>query len=129
MLATIYITLLLSIVAITVGAYILIESSGTASPSVETGLFLLAIGFITLALAGYILLQSRKRVATLKIESSPILTTIDCGHCGQKVTREFQRGDYVYKEQEKCPKCEALGKIIAIYREVKEKDKNKQSNF
>jgi hypothetical protein len=76
-----------------------------------------------MGLSGYYLLQSRKHVANLRIESPQILTTIECKGCNEKVTREFKRGDYVFKEGEKCTKCSNLGMIVAIYREVKEKEK------
>ena len=82
-----------------------------------------------MALAGYILFQSRKRTADLKIAAPPIITTIECKKCGIKTIREFQRGDYVYKELEKCEKCEDKKIITAIYREVKEKEKEKTSNL
>ena len=116
-LAAIYVTLILSIVAIVValGAF----SEG----SVEVTIYLLAIGFIALGLSGYYLFQSRKHVANLKIENPQILTAIECAKCNEKVTREFKRGDFVFKEMEKCPKCESMGRIVAIYREVKEKEK------
>ncbi len=117
-LAVIYITLILSVVAIVVaiGAY-------TQGESFETWAALLGVGFIAMALAGYILLQSRKRVSSLKIETPPILTAIECKQCNEKATREFKRGDFVFKEDEKCPKCSTPGMIVAIYREVKEKEK------
>ena len=89
----------------------------------ETAASLMAIGVLAMGLAGYILFQSRKRVASLKIENPPILTTIECKKCNIKTTREFQRGDYVYKELDKCQKCEDKQIITAIYREVKEKEK------
>jgi hypothetical protein len=117
-LAAIYLVIILSIVAIAVAINTFMETG-----SWETAGFLLAVGFIAMALAGYILLQSRKRVARLKIESLPILTTIECRKCGIKNVREFQRGDYVYKELEKCTKCDDKQVITAIYREVKEKEK------
>ena len=117
-LAAIYLVLILSIVAIIVAVNTFLETS-----SIETTAPLLAIGFISMAMAGYILFQSRKRVASLKIENPPILTTIECRKCGIKTVREFQRGDYVFKELDKCQKCEDKQVITAIYREVKEKEK------
>ena len=116
-LAAIYITLALSVVAIIVGVAAFYQGKP------EVTIYLLAIGFIAMALSGYYLLQSRKHVSNLKIENPPILTTIECKTCNEKVTREFKRGDYVFKEGEKCPKCSNLGMIVAIYREVKEKEK------
>ena len=122
--AAIYLVFILAIVAIVVGVSAFVENQDT-----DIAVFLLAIGFISMALAGYILLQSRKRTADLKIAAPPILTTIECKKCGIKTTREFQRGDYVYKELEKCEKCEDKKIITAIYREVKEKEKEKTSNL
>lgn len=116
-LAAIYITLILSVVAIIVAIGAFFEGS------LEVTIYLLGIGFIAMALSGYYLFQSRKHVATLKIESPQILTAIDCKSCNGVQTREFKRGDYVYKDNEKCPKCEGTGMIVAIYREVKEKEK------
>jgi hypothetical protein len=116
-LAAIYITIILSVVAIVVAVGAFYEGS------IEVAIYLLAIGFIAMALSGYYLFQSRKHVANLKIDNPPILTAVECKACNDKVTREFKRGDYVFKEGEKCPKCSSLGMIVAIYREVKEKEK------
>jgi len=120
-LAAIYITLILSLAAITAAIVALYDGF------LELSIYLLAIGFIALALSGYYLFQSRKHVATLKMEAPQILTAIDCKSCNGIQTREFKRGDFVYKDMEKCPKCTGMGMIVAIYREVKEKEK--PSNF
>ena len=117
-LAAVYLVLILSLVAIALGVNAFFEGQ-----PIETIAVMLSIGFIAMALAGYILFQSRKRVASLKIENPPIITTIECRKCGIKNTREFQRGDYVYKEMGKCQKCDDNEVITAIYREVKEKEK------
>jgi hypothetical protein len=117
--AAIYITLILSIVAIFVAV-----ASFSETDSIEITAYLLIIGFLAMALSGYILFQSRKRVASLKIETPPILTTVECRKCGSKTVREFQRGDYVFKELGPCEKCPDDKQLItAIYKEVKEKEK------
>jgi hypothetical protein len=117
-LAAIYITLILSIVAVIVAVTAFYQGEPP-----ETTLSMLVIGAIAMALAVYILFQSRKRVASLKRASLPTLTTVECTKCGIKTVREFQRGDYVYKELDKCTKCEDKQVITAIYREIKEKEK------
>jgi hypothetical protein len=125
-LAAIYITLILSVVAIIVAVGAFYETG-----SIEVTAYLLAIGFIAMGLSGYYLFQSRKHVAHLKIDAPQILTTIECIKCGIKSTREFQRGDYVYKELDKCTKCEDKQVITAIYREAtqkEQKEKDKQVN-
>jgi predicted membrane protein len=85
--------------------------------------YLLVIGFIAMTVAAYMLLQSRKHVATMKIEAPKVMTTVECRKCGFKNVREFQRGDFVFKELEKCQKCDDKMIITAIYKEVKEKEK------
>ena len=106
--------LALSIVAIIFGiqAY-LIENETVA-------LYLFAIGFLSMGLAVYVLFQTRKRVSKMKIETPKVMTTVECK---TKDVREFDRGDFVFKELGKCDKCEENKIITAIYKEVKEKEK------
>ncbi|NWG10214.1 hypothetical protein HXY33_00425 [Candidatus Bathyarchaeota archaeon] len=85
--------------------------------------YLLLIGFIGVALSTYVLFQTRRRMLRLRIEIPPIVTTIECRKCGFKSVREFQRGDYIFKEGEPCQKCNEKMLITAIYREVKDKEK------
>ncbi|MDH7563499.1 MAG: hypothetical protein QHH24_01260 [Candidatus Bathyarchaeota archaeon] len=87
--------------------------------------YLLLAGAVLLGSAAYAMIQTRKRVFRAKIESHPIMTTIECKKCGFKSTREFQRGDYIFKESERCQKCGNPTIIAAIYREVKEKEKKR----
>lgn len=83
--------------------------------------YLLLIGFLGIAFSTYVLFQTRKRILRLRIEIPPITTTIECRKCGFKSAREFQRGDYIFKDVEPCQKCNENMLITAIYREVKEK--------
>lgn len=88
--------------------------------------YLLLLGFLGVALSTYVLFQTRRRLLRLRIEAPPITTTIECKKCGFKNMREFQRGDYVFKEVEPCQKCDEKMLITAIYREVKEKVKERK---
>jgi hypothetical protein len=85
--------------------------------------YLLLLGFLGIAASTYVLFQTRKRMLRLRIEVPPITTTIECRKCGFKSVREFQRGDYIFKEVDLCQKCNEKMLITAIYREVKEKGK------
>jgi hypothetical protein len=85
--------------------------------------YLLVIGFLAMGLAGYVLFQSRKRVASMKIEAPKVMTTIECRKCGIKSTREFQRGDFVFKDLDPCQKCDDRMVVTGIFKEVKEKEK------
>ena len=85
--------------------------------------YLVIIGVIAMALSTYVLLQSRRRMTTMKLATPSMMTTIECRKCDFKSVREFQRGDYVFKELDKCQKCDDKMIITAIYKEVKEKEK------
>jgi hypothetical protein len=82
---------------------------------------LLAIGFFGLALSVYMLMQTR-RTSTSAVSDMPrVLTTLECPKCDFKNIRDFQRGDYIFKETGTCQKCQETMKITAIYREPKKK--------
>ncbi|MGD6808238.1 MAG: hypothetical protein ACQCN3_00920 [Candidatus Bathyarchaeia archaeon] len=86
--------------------------------------FLTIIGVFALALSGAVLYQTKRRTATMKAETPKVMTIIECKNCGTKNTREFQRGDFVFKELEPCPKCpEQKQMITGIFKEIKEKEK------
>ncbi len=93
--------------------------------SLESAWTLLLLGFLGAAISTYVLFQTRRRLSQLKIVVPPVTTTIECRKCGFKNVREFQRGDYVFKELEPCQKCDEKMLITSIYREVKEKDKER----
>jgi hypothetical protein len=86
--------------------------------------FLLIIGFFAMGLSVAVLYQSRRRTVAMKIDAPKVMTTIEC-KCGSKTVREFQRGDYVFKELDvpcqKCPNAKQM--ITGIFKEVKEKEK------
>ena len=109
--------LALSIVAIIFGIQAYLVENETVA------LYLFAIGFLSMGLAVYVLFQTRKRVSKMNIEAPKVMTTVECKKCGTKDVREFERGDFVFKELDKCDKCEENKIITAIYKEVKEKEK------
>jgi len=89
------------------------------------GSFYLTIGVTTLAISTYLLFQTQRRVVRISLEIQPLNTTLLCQKCGFRNVRDFQRGDYVFKQMEEpCPKCnEKAVTINSIFREVKEKGK------
>jgi rRNA maturation protein Nop10 len=51
-------------------------------------------------------------------KNKPVVFTIEaCPACGQKTKRNFQVGDYITKEGEKCSKCANQERIVLIYAE------------
>jgi DNA integrity scanning protein DisA with diadenylate cyclase activity len=91
----------------------------------EDGSLNLTLGMALLAISTYLLFQTKRRPLKKGLEIQPLNTTVLCQKCGFKNVREFQRGDYVFKQMEDpCPKCnEKTLSINAIFREVKEKTK------
>lgn len=115
----IFLTLALSSVALIVAADIF------GSEPIVAG-WLVLIGFAGLVLSAYVILQLRRRATRLSIVIPPVTTTVECKKCGFKNVREFQRGDYIFKEAGPCQKCsDEKMMITAIYREVKEKEKER----
>jgi predicted ferric reductase len=110
------IVMALSIVALVSAVYVY-ESD------FQFAIILLAMGLIAMGMSVYVLLQSRKRLASMKIEAPKVMTTIECKKCNFKNVREFQRGDFVFKDLDPCQKCNEKMIITAIYKEVKEKEK------
>ncbi|HEY4674997.1 MAG TPA: hypothetical protein VIH48_02960 [Candidatus Bathyarchaeia archaeon] len=110
------VTLAVSIAALFFGVYYIDQNTTVAG-------YLILVGFMAAALSVYVLLQTRKRIMRLKIEAPPIRTTIECRKCGVKNVRDFQRGDYIFKELEPCEKCNDKKLITAIYKEMPQKAK------
>lgn len=114
----IFVTLALSLAALIFAVSVLDQNT-------EAAWILLLLGFLGVTLSTYVLFQTRRRLSKLKIVIPPVTTTIECRKCGFKNVREFQRGDYIFKELEPCQKCNDKMLITAIYREVKEKEKER----
>jgi multidrug transporter EmrE-like cation transporter len=119
-----YLTMIVLIVmALAVTALLIAVETYFVGDQLAAGV-LAGIGLIALMLSVFLLYQSKLQSAQVKIEVPKVMTTIEC-KCGGKTVREFQRGDYVYKELDvPCQKCPTTKQMItAIYREIKEKEK------
>jgi multidrug transporter EmrE-like cation transporter len=116
----VFVTLALSFAALIFAVNILDQNT-------EAAWILILLGFLGVAISTYVLFQTRRRLSKLKIIVPPVTTTIECKKCGFKNVREFQRGDYIFKEGDNCQKCNEKMLITAIYREVKDKEKEKTS--
>ena len=114
--------IVLIVLALSIVALMLSVNAFIVGNEVIAG-YLLIIGLIAMALSVYVLLQSRKRIANMKIEAPKVMTTVECKKCNFKSVREFQRGDYIFKELEDCQKCKDKMMVTAIYKEVREKEK------
>ena len=114
----ILVTIILAVTALSIGVNAYYENPQDAS-----AVSFMLIGFIALALSAYMLLQTQRKPSRAAFEMPRVITTILCQKCGFKNIRDFQRGDFIFKEAESCPKCNEKMMIASIYREVKEKEK------
>lgn len=115
--AIILVTVVLSVIALFFGL-------ATYDPQdLTTALSYILIGFIGLAISAYLLSQTKRKPLGGAFEMPRVTSTILCQKCGFKNIRDFERGDYIFKETEPCPKCNEKMMISSIYREVKEKKK------
>jgi hypothetical protein len=108
----------LSIVALFSAVY-----AYTIGAVIEAG-FLIIVGAFALTISCVVLYQTRQSAAALKVEAPKVMTYIECKSCDTKTARVFQRGDFVFKELDACPKCpEQKQMITGIYKEIAEKEK------
>jgi len=72
-----------------------------------------------LGMAASFLITWRLRRGAIAPQLSPfnVVTVAECGKCDFKSLRKFERGDYVFKQVEKCPKCSNSMAITSIYSE------------
>ncbi len=120
-----YLTMIVLIVmALAVTALFIAAETYIVGDQLAAGV-LAGIGLLALVLSVFLLYQSKMQSAQVKIEVPKVMTTIGCVKtCDQKNVREFQRGDYVYKELDSsCQKCGGKQMITGIFKEVKEKEK------
>jgi hypothetical protein len=116
-LAIILVTFILSLSALYIAFANIINQSDLPS-----SYSFLAVGLFGLALSGYLLMQTRAKPARNILELPRVLTTLECPKCDFKNIRDFQKGDYIFKENGPCQKCDETMKITAIYREAKKKE-------
>ena len=119
-----YLTMIVLIVmALAVTALFIAAQTYLVGDQLAAGV-LAGIGLLALVLSVFLLYQSKMQSAQVKIEVPKVMTTIGCVKpCDQKTVREFQRGDYVYKELDSSCQCGGKQMITGIFKEVKEKEK------
>ncbi|MBN1800588.1 MAG: hypothetical protein JW891_03730 [Candidatus Lokiarchaeota archaeon] len=80
-----------------------------------------ALGFIVICIGTSIVQMPSKTPEPVK----QTLSIINCESCGATTVRDYQNGDFVYKDQGKCNKCSRLMSIKQIYSVRLKKTKKK----
>jgi hypothetical protein len=106
---------------LSLSAYYLYQALGAyAEGSTDRALFFAIIGLTGIGVTAYMMSTLMKRAA--KRITPPVMSTIECLKCGFKSIRKFAKGDYVFKTEGNCQKCNEPMLITAIYaEEVKKK--------
>ena len=117
-----YFTLILIIVTIILSIFMLYQGIEAYLARSDWS-YLLILGIVMLAFSIYMFFQSRKSALKSPSGTQRVISTIICKKCGFKNIRDFQLGDYIFKEVEPCPKCNDKMVIASIYREVKDTEK------
>jgi hypothetical protein len=98
--------------------------------SSDIALVYLFIGAAGFAAIGYMLFRSKPattKAEALEVKKAEVFTTLECPKCQQKRVRDFKRGDYIYKDDEPCTRCDGMMIITKISRK-KEEDKKKDES-
>lgn len=102
------------------------QAYGSEHP--EQANYYIIIGTAGFAAIGYMFFRTKaitssKRTATVpKVE---VVTILECPSCELKRVRDFQKGDYVYKDDEPCTRCEGTMVITGIHRRAEPKKKTR----
>ena len=106
---------------LSLSAYYLYQALGAYTEgSMDRALFFAIIGLTGIGVTVYMMSTLMKRVA--KRITPPVMSTIECLKCGFKSIRKFAKGDYVFRTEGNCQKCNEPMLITAIYaEEVKKK--------
>ncbi|UCH57671.1 MAG: hypothetical protein JSV18_01775 [Candidatus Bathyarchaeota archaeon] len=95
----------------------------------EQANYYIIIGTTGFAIVGYMFFRT-KSITTKKplVPKADVITILECASCDLKRVRDFQRGDYVYKEDEPCTRCEGNMIITGIHRRAEpQKESPRQS--
>ncbi len=93
----------------------------------DQGNLYIVVGTAGLAAIGYMFFRT-KAVTTRKpdVPKVDVVTILECPACELKRVRDFKRGDYIYKDDEPCTRCEANMVITGIHRRAEPEKKPKK---
>ena len=95
----------------------------------EMALVYMFIGAAGFAAIGYMLFRGRPSVKhdALEVKKVEVFTTLECPKCQQKRVRDFKRGDFIFKDDEPCTRCDGMMVITKIARKKEEEKKQEAS--
>lgn len=105
-----------------VSLYMGFQAYGSEHP--EHANYYIIVGTTGFAAIGYMFFKT-KTITSRKptVPKVDVVTTLECISCNLKRVRDFKRGDYIYKDDEPCTRCEGTMLITSIHRRAEPKKK------
>ena len=98
--------------------------------SPDIAMIYIFIGTAGFAAIGYMLFRSKPagiaKQEPLDIKKVEVYTSLECPKCQQKRVRDFKRGDFIFKDDEPCTRCDGMMMITKIARKKEEEKKEKK---
>jgi hypothetical protein len=98
-----------------------------SSDTPENAFSYIVVGTAGFAAIGYMFFRTRAVNTVSRKQEAPIvevITTLECPSCNLKRVRDFKRGDYIFKNDEPCNRCEGNMVIKAIHKRPNEKKRS-----
>jgi uncharacterized membrane protein YuzA (DUF378 family) len=93
--------------------------------NLETAFMYILIGVSGFVAIGFTFFKSKPVTKTKDGQKEvEVVTTLECPQCNLKRVRAFQPGDYVFKKDEPCTRCEGMMTITRINARKEPKKKN-----
>lgn len=123
-LVTLAVMILVGFLAL-VSLYMGFQAYGSGHP--EDGVLYMVIGAAGFAAIGYTFFRSKAVTQEkLKVSEVEVVTTLECPQCNLKRVRAFKRGDYFFKDDESCTRCEGSMLVTAIHQRKEENRKRRR---
>jgi hypothetical protein len=98
------------------------QSFGGDNP--DLGNLYIVVGTSGMATIGYMFFRTKAGSSKKPpFEKAEVVTILECPSCDLKRVRDFKRGDYIYKSDEPCTRCEGTMTIKGIHRKAEPKKK------
>jgi hypothetical protein len=97
------------------------QAYGSDNP--DQAIYYIVIGAAGIAAIGYMFFRTKAVSSTKKpdVPEVEVVTILECPSCDLKRVRDFKRGDYVYKDDEPCTRCEGTMVITGIHKRAEPK--------
>ena len=116
--SSLFLYLIVSFVLLVFSILVLYQGLSLYSGQADVAMLWISMGALGMGTSFFITWRLRKGAIAPQVSQFNVVTVEECGKCDFKSLRKFERGDYVFKKVEKCPKCSDSMSITSIYYEA-----------